>query len=167
MASFYTDTSPAMEVLQVQLLRAAPPWRKTQMLAGVNASAKNLALTGLRQHFPHVNEAELNRWLAYLLLGPDLARKPLGEVEDAALSRAGHLSIEPPAEAWVATSEDTLLAKLEWYRKGGEVSERQWPDRLGILEVQAGDLDLDYLFQLSSQLDVGELLERALKQAAL
>jgi hypothetical protein len=77
------------------------------------------------------------------------------------------LSIEPPAEAWVATSEDTLLAKLEWYRKGGEVSERQWRDVLGILEVQAGNLDLDYLHQWSSQLDVGDLLERALIQAAL
>jgi len=84
MAPFYTDTSPAMEALQVQLLRAAPPWRKMQMLAGLKASARKLALTGLRQRFPHASEAELNRRLAYLLLGPDLARKALGEVEDAA-----------------------------------------------------------------------------------
>jgi len=50
----------------------------------LNASARNLALTGLRQRLPHASEAELNRRLAYLLLGPDLARKALGEVEDAA-----------------------------------------------------------------------------------
>jgi hypothetical protein len=85
------------------------------------------------------------------------------------LSRAQRqtISIDPPAEAWVATPEDTLLAKLEWYRMGGGVSERQWRDVLGILEVQAGNLDMDYLHQWSRQLDVADLLERALKQAAL
>lgn len=84
MSPFYTDTSPAMEALQVQLLRTAPSWRKMEMLAGLNASARSLALTGLRQRFPFASEAELNRRLADLLLGPDLARKVLGKVEDAA-----------------------------------------------------------------------------------
>lgn len=46
------------------------------------------------------------------------------------LSRARRqvLAIEPRVEALVATAEDTLLAKLEWYRMGGEISERQWRD---------------------------------------
>jgi hypothetical protein len=85
------------------------------------------------------------------------------------LSRAQRqtLSIEPLTEAWVATPEDTLLSKLEWYRLGEEISERQWRDVLGILEVQAGNLDLDYLYHWAKQLDVSDLLERALKQAAL
>jgi hypothetical protein len=84
MPPFYTDTSPIMEALQVQLLRTAPPWRKMEMLAGLNASARSLALTGLRQRFPHASEAELNRRLADLLLGPNLARKVFEEVDDAA-----------------------------------------------------------------------------------
>jgi hypothetical protein len=84
MSPFYTDTSPAMEALQVQLLRNAPSWRKMEILAGLNASARSLAITGLRQRFPQASEAELNRRLADLLLGPDLARKVFGEVEDAA-----------------------------------------------------------------------------------
>ena len=85
------------------------------------------------------------------------------------LSRAQRqiLSIDPPAEAWVATPEDTLLAKLEWYRLGGEVSERQWRDVLGILEVQAGNLEFDYLHQWANKLNVSDLLERAMKQSAL
>ena len=49
------------------------------MLAGLNASARNLAIVGLRQRFPHATDAELNRRLADLLLGSDLARKCLGK----------------------------------------------------------------------------------------
>jgi len=72
------------------------------------------------------------------------------------------LSIDPPVVAQVATAEDTLLAKLSWYRLGGEVSERQWRDVLGILEVQADLLDLDYMHRWAQELKVSELLERAL-----
>ena len=31
-------------------------------------------------------------------------------------------------EVYFATPEDTILAKLEWFRLGGETSERQWQD---------------------------------------
>jgi len=75
------------------------------------------------------------------------------------------LSVEPKAEALVATAEDTLLAKLEWYRMGGEVSERQWRDVQGILKVQAGNLDLAYLHRWAKQIDVSDLFERALTEA--
>jgi len=72
---------------------------------------------------------------------------------------------ESIAEAFVATAEDTLLAKLEWYRIGGEVSERQWRDVLGILKVQAGRLNLAYLRRWAIELKVEDLLERAVNDA--
>ena len=72
------------------------------------------------------------------------------------------LSQEPKAEAYIASAEDTLLAKLEWYRMGGEVSERQWRDVLGVIKVQADFLDTNYLFQMAEKLDVRDLLEKAL-----
>jgi hypothetical protein len=75
------------------------------------------------------------------------------------------LSTDPEIQAMVSTAEDSLLAKLEWYRKGGEVSEQQWRDVLGILKVQAGALDLDYLHQMANEIKVADLLERALKDA--
>lgn len=65
----------------------------------------------------------------------------------------------------VDTPEDTVLHKLEWYRDGGEVSERQWGDLLGILRVQSESLDLDYMRRWAEQLGVTELLERALSEA--
>ena len=70
--------------------------------------------------------------------------------------------IEPEVSANFASPEDTIIAKLEWFRKGGEVSERQWRDVLGILKVRAGTLDLEYLRKWASELKVIDLLQKAL-----
>ena len=85
----------------------------------------------------------------------------------AQFARAGKqsLSSDPEMVAHVATPEDTLLAKLEWYRLGGEVSERQWRDVLGVLKVQAGALDGDYLCRMARELHVEDLLGRAFEDA--
>jgi len=80
-------------------------------------------------------------------------------------ARKETLSNDPQIDAMVATAEDTLLAKLAWYRQGGEVSERQWRDILGLLKVQAGALDLDYLRATAGDLGVNDLLQRALSEA--
>lgn len=62
----------------------------------------------------------------------------------------------------VSSAEDTLLSKIEWFRAGGEVSDRQWNDIISVVRVQAGKLDLDYLRQWAGYLHVEGLLERAL-----
>jgi hypothetical protein len=80
-------------------------------------------------------------------------------------ARRETLSKDPDVKAFVCSAEDVLLAKLEWYRMGGEVSERQWHDVLGVLKVQAGTLDLEYLRAMAKELHVEDLLERALQQA--
>jgi hypothetical protein len=82
-----------------------------------------------------------------------------------ARARRETLSTEPEIQAVVASAEDTLLAKLEWYRLGGDVSERQWHDVLGLLKVQAEALDFAYLRSTAEELKVEDLLERALKEA--
>jgi hypothetical protein len=65
----------------------------------------------------------------------------------------------------IASPEDTVLAKLEWFRAGGETSERQWWDVVGILRV-TDSADRAYLREWASALGVADLLERALADAA-
>lgn len=72
---------------------------------------------------------------------------------------------EPERTAWVATAEDTILAKLEWFRLGGEISERQWRDVLGVLKTQGDRIEVDYLRTWAAELAVSDLLEQALVEA--
>lgn len=72
-------------------------------------------------------------------------------------------AFESEVSAKFASPEDTILSKLEWYRLGGEVSERQWRDILGVLKTRAGELDLEYLRRWAKELKVDDLLERAMQ----
>jgi len=60
------------------------------------------------------------------------------------------------------TAEDILLQKLIWFRLGGETSDRQWRDILGIVVVQGPALDRAYLKEQASALDLDALLAKAL-----
>jgi hypothetical protein len=66
----------------------------------------------------------------------------------------------------VASPEDTVLAKLEWFRAGGEVSDRQWADIVGVLKVKAGQLDDSHLQRWASALGLDALLAKARAEAA-
>ena len=61
--------------------------------------------------------------------------------------------------AW-GPRQDTILAKLVWFRMGGEVSDQQWNDMVGVVRVQAGRLDMAYLRQWAAHLKVEDLLDR-------
>jgi hypothetical protein len=69
----------------------------------------------------------------------------------------------PDRTAYVAGAEDTILAKLEWYKLGNEISDRQWQDIIGVIRIQANQLDLSYLNHIAQELDLVELLARALE----
>jgi hypothetical protein len=81
------------------------------------------------------------------------------------LERGTVESLSEDFSAYVATAEDIALHKLAWFRKGGEVSSQQWQDVIGIVKVQGERLDLSYLRQWARELEVGDLLERALSEA--
>ena len=66
---------------------------------------------------------------------------------------------------YVATAEDTILAKLRWYDSGGRVSNNQWTDVVGIIGASATGLDLDYLHHWAGKLGLTDLLDKAFVEA--
>ena len=70
-------------------------------------------------------------------------------------------------EYYLASCEDIILTKLDWYRMGGKVSGRQWSDVVGVLKVQEKSLDRVYLRHWASELNLTGLLEQAFRDAGI
>lgn len=68
-------------------------------------------------------------------------------------------------EFCLVSPEDIILEKLRWFRSGGEVSDRQWRDVLGVITVQQAHLDRHYLETWAAEIGVSDLLEKALGDA--
>jgi hypothetical protein len=83
--------------------------------------------------------------------------------EQSAFSRRQFLTLadDPAQPIAFYTPEDTILFKFRWYRMGGEVSDQQWNDILGILRTQAERLDNGYLDEWAAKLGVSDLLARS------
>jgi len=71
----------------------------------------------------------------------------------------------PEQRLFFASPEDVVLAKLEWFRLGSGVSDRQWRDVVEVLRVQGGALDEEYLDRWAPGLGVAELLHKARQDA--
>lgn len=101
-------------------------------------------------HFDSVFKVDI-----FIPKGDDFARKQL--------ERRELRKIAPDVDQfiYVATAEDTVLAKLRWYREGYEVSSTQWSDVLGVLGTKSVNLDIAYLHEWADKLGVGDLLEKA------
>lgn len=79
---------------------------------------------------------------------------------------AGTLNVgeAEPFQVQFSSPEDIILHKLSWFRMGGEQSERQWKDILGVLKIQQNSLDFEYMQIWAKQIKVDDLLERALAE---
>jgi hypothetical protein len=87
---------------------------------------------------------------------------PPSGIARSALARRIAISMAdvPEEPIHLITPEDVILMKLEWYRLGGESSDQQWQDILGVLRAKAGTLDEDYLADWAAKLGVADLLQR-------
>ncbi len=66
-----------------------------------------------------------------------------------------------------ASPEDMILAKLDWWKLGGGVSNRQWNDIVEIMKEKHAALDIAYLRQSAPMLGIADLLEKAFNDAGL
>jgi len=65
----------------------------------------------------------------------------------------------------VTSPEAIVIQKLDWYRAGGETSDRQWRDVLGVLKSQRGHLDLPAVREQADAMGVADLLARVCGEA--
>jgi len=95
----------------------------------------------------------------------DLFMRGTAPLDRSEFARRVRVRIGGSDSLYAATPEDSLLRKLVWFREGGDVSDRQWRDVLGILRISGAGLDWEYLTRWAAQLGVGDLLQRAFDQA--
>ena len=74
---------------------------------------------------------------------------------------------EPNTKFYFSSPEDIVINKLQWYKMGGRVSERQWLDIIGVIKVQCDSLDKKYLQYWSIKLGLYDLLEKAFTDAGV
>ncbi len=104
-------------------------------------------------HMPTVLKFDLFPANAFPIGAEELDRAVV--VENTGLSRG-------PAR--FVTREDILLAKLHWFKAGGEVSEVQWRDIQGLVRSAYRGFDMEYLGRGAEKLGVRELLKRAFRE---
>jgi hypothetical protein len=104
-----------------------------------------------------------------MLIKADVYVAPDDSVHRDQFRRSRRVAVrpEPGSELVLASPEDVVIHKIHWYVMGGEVSDRQWRDVLGVLKVQATTLELDYLKRVAADLGLSELVTRALSEAGL
>lgn len=78
MSSYYPDTHPKIEQMQIELIRKMPSWKKFAIVDDLNETVRTMAVSGLKQRHPDATPEEIRRMLADILLGPELAGKVYG-----------------------------------------------------------------------------------------
>lgn len=73
-----------------------------------------------------------------------LREQPFAQSE---FERRQHVVVRqnPEQLLYLPSPEDIIVQKLSWYRLGGEVSDKQWRDILGVMKLQGEQLDFSYL----------------------
>jgi hypothetical protein len=147
------------------------------IVAGLQAHHIDPLVAALAAEF-YVDRAAVERavthWRSFNAIHLETAFKvdifvpPAGGFGRQQLARRTQTRIGPEPDAdmlAVATAEDTVLAKLDWYRSAGSSSDRQWQDVVGVIKVQGHALDYAYLREWAERLGLAALLDRALSEA--
>lgn len=103
-----------------------------------------------------IHQATMLKVDVFVAGGTPLDAQQLARRQPVDVGNGRIIHVHPP--------EDILLQKLLWYRRGGEVSDRQWRDVAAIVRVQDARLDREYLRRNAPVLGVSDLLARALEE---
>ncbi|MBI5706678.1 MAG: hypothetical protein HZC36_06775 [Armatimonadetes bacterium] len=87
------------------------------------------------------------------------------ELAESEIERASRIELLPGIWAPCLTQEDIVIEKLLWYELGNRVSDRQWNDLVGVIEVQGPDFDRAYVRDWGARLGVSDLVEEAFAEA--
>ena len=147
------------------------------IVADVHSEQVIPLLTALQENFPvdeHAVREAIHRRQSFNAIHFDSVFKvdffipKADEFSRKQIERRELRKLAPDVEqmVYVATAEDTILAKLRWYDSGGRVSNTQWTDVVGIIGASSSILDLDYLRDWAKELSLTELLDRAFREAS-
>ena len=78
------------------------------------------------------------------------------------MARRRRLEAPDGAHAFFASPEDVILKKMEYFKMGE--SERQFRDIVGVIRVQGGQLDRDYIGRWALELGLTKVWEAILKR---
>lgn len=84
------------------------------------------------------------------------------DIESMERAEIGRLGTAVFVDVPIATAEDSIISKLEWYRLTNETSERQWEDVSRLLLLLDEQADREYLKRAADSVGVSDLLERLL-----
>lgn len=77
-------------------------------------------------------------------------------------ARVERLGESETVDVPIASAEDSIISKLEWYRLANETSERQWDDVSKLIQLLGDEADIPYLRRAAESVGVLDLLERLL-----
>ena len=86
-----------------------------------------------------------------------------GALEEMSRRKSYSFSEGDVPALYLASAEDIIIHKLYWYKLGNCISERQWLDVIGVLQVQKNQLDYSYLDKAAKRKKVTDLLKKALE----
>lgn len=157
MHGMYRSTADIDIVADIQSEQVIPLLTALQQNFYVDEQAVREAIS-LRQSFNAIHFDSVFKVDIFIPKSDEFSKKQIARRELRRIAPDVEQSI------YVATAEDTILAKLRWYNSGGRVSNAQWTDVVGIIGASSAILDFDYLREWAETLGLTDLLDQALEE---
>jgi hypothetical protein len=119
------------------------------------------ALAGRTSSFNVIHQATIEKADIFILRDDAFSYSKMSRRQ---LYRVGD---ETDIAFYLCSAEDIILQKLVWFKMTKGESQKQWRDILGVLKLQGGNLDFNYLWQWADTIGVAETLPQALTEAGL